>query len=432
LVQHLNIGIVGYGTVGAGVVKNILCNGDLINMRTGLDIRLVAIATRSPKKRHGIVLPKGVKVSSDIGDVVECDDVDVVVELIGGTTVAKDVVLRALANGKSVVTANKALLASCGNEIFAMANSSEADIFYEASVAGGIPVIKSLREGLVANRIFDIYGILNGTCNYILTKMQREDISFGMALQQAQDAGFAEADPSFDVKGIDAAQKLSILASLAYGEWFGTDNIYCEGIDSIVREDISNALELGYNIRLLAIIKQKNMAVQMRVHPVLIPQESLLARVEGEFNAVWIRGDMVGDIMLYGAGAGQKPTASAVVADIVDMALNIRCKAEQRIPGFCSHAGYSSIQPMGELLMRFYLRLQVEDKSGVLSAITKVLGDHSISIASFSQKEVGGDSVPLVMLTHMANENNMQQALKKIETMDEVVEKPVMIRIEDL
>ncbi len=429
--RNVNIGIIGFGTVGAGVVECLLRNGNLIAERTGLQPVIARIADLDITTDRGVVPPEGT-LTTDVAEVLDNPDIDVVVELVGGTGIAKQFVLRALANGKPVVTANKALLASHGAEIFAAASESSADVYYEASVGGGIPCIKALREGLVANRMVEIVGILNGTCNYILTCMEQDKADFEKVLAEAQAAGYAEADPSFDVDGIDTAHKAAILASLGYGKWFGTDPIHVEGIRKVTLQDIEYAAELGYRIKLLAIIKGDDGAVQMRVHPALIPVRSLLGHVSGVFNAVWVRGDTVGQTMYYGRGAGRSATASAVVADIVDVARNLKSDSHWRVPAFQPHKGYKRIVPMSEVRTRYYIRLQALDQPGVLALVTGILGEHQISIASVTQKETNQPSVPMIILTHQATEAMMQDALRHIDDLDEIVAPPVIFRIEDL
>ncbi|MDT8390099.1 MAG: homoserine dehydrogenase [Lentisphaeria bacterium] len=429
--REFNIGIVGFGTVGAGVVECILKNGDLIGSRAGVWPVIRRVADLDITTDRGVTLPEGV-LTTDVARVVDAPDIDVVIELIGGTALAKDFILRALNNGKPVITANKALLAKHGAEIFAAAKASKADVFYEASVAGGIPIIKAVREGLAGNRILEICGILNGTCNYILTQMEKHGADFATVLGQAQAAGYAETPPDLDIDGLDTAHKATILASLAYGEWFGMEPLFVEGIRGIALQDIDNADALGYRIKLLAIIKQDTGKVEMRVHPALVPKRAMLANVDGVFNAVCVRGDTVGDTMYYGRGAGREATASAVVADIIDVALNAKSGSPRRIPAFHPHEGYTSIVKMDDVQTRYYLRLQVEDHAGVLSAIADILGGLNISIASLSQKETGGTFVPLVILTHLAREADMRAAMDKFAASDIVAGAPVLLRVEDL
>ncbi len=431
MMTEVRVGIIGFGTVGAGVVACLQRNGDLIAERTGLRLALARVADIDVTRDRGVSLPPGVLVP-DAAAVIEDPTVDVVVELVGGTGTAKDFILRALGAGKPVVTANKALLATHGEEIFSAAERSSADVYYEASVGGGIPCIKAMREGLVANRIKEIVGILNGTCNYILTRMEKERADFDAALRAAQEAGYAEADPSLDVDGIDTAHKATILASLAYGEWFGMEPLHIEGIRQVSLQDIQYALELGYRIKLLAVIKEENGAVQMRVQPSLIPVRSLLGHVDGVFNAIWVRGDTAGGTMYYGRGAGRDATASAVVADIVDVGLNLKWGSHRRVPAFRPHNAYDRVVPMSEIWTRYYIRLQALDRPGVMALVSGILGRHEISIASVTQKEVDQPSVPMVILTHRAREAAIQKALSEIDGLDEIMGAPGMFRIEDL
>ncbi len=429
--KNVNIGVIGFGTVGSGVVECIQKNAELIAQRTGIKPVISKVADTDITSDRGVTVPAGV-LTTNANDVLEGVDVDVVVELVGGTTIAKDFVLKALANDKPVVTANKALLATHGEEIFKTARQSKVDVYYEASVGGGIPVIKAMREGLVGNRFMEIHGILNGTCNYILTRMEKESADFDKILAEAQAAGYAEANPSFDIDGIDTAHKATILASLAYGEWFGMKSLHVEGIRSITLQDIEYATALGYRIKLLAIIKQIDSDVQMRVHPALIPMTSMLGHVEGVFNAISIRGDTVGDTMYYGRGAGREATASAVVADLIDVARNIKFGSRQRVPAFHPHEGYAKLVPMSDIETRYYVRLEALDQPGVLALISGILGRSGISIASVTQEESPAESVPMIILTHRAKEAHMQQALAEIRELQEIVAAPVVLRIEDV
>jgi len=431
MMTEVRVGIIGFGTVGAGVADCLLRNGHLISERTGLRPVLARVADIDTTSDRGVALPPGVLTTDSFG-LIEDPEVDVVVELVGGTGIAKEFILRALAVGKPVVTANKALLATHGEEIFSAAEKSSADVYYEASVGGGIPCIKAVREGLVANRIKEIVGILNGTCNYILTRMEREKADFAEVLAAAQQAGYAEADPSLDVDGIDTAHKATILASLAYGEWFGMAPFHVEGIRAVSLQDIAYAAELGYRIKLLAVIKEDEGAVQMRVQPTLIPVRSLLGHVDGVFNAIWVRGDTAGGTMYYGRGAGREATASAVVADVVDVSLNLKYGSHRRVPAFRPHDAYERVMPMAETRTRYYIRLQALDRPGVMALVSGILGRHAISIASLTQKEVDQPSVPMVILTHRAREAAIQQALQEMGRLSEIVVAPVMFRIEDL
>jgi len=429
-VKEIKVGIIGFGTVGAGVAANLLSNGDVIAKRTGVKLVLSKIADIDIKSDRGVKVPKKILTTDAMALIKE---VDVVVELVGGTTIAKDFIMAALKLGKPVVTANKALLAKKGEELFAAAEKSKADIYYEASVAGGIPIIKALREGLVANRIQKIYGILNGTCNYILTRMEREGLDFEPILKDAQALGYAEAEPSLDIDGFDTAHKAAILASLAYGEWFGLDPIHIEGIRDISLTDLRFADELGYRIKLLAIIKQVKEDVQIRVHPTLIPKNTLLAGISEVFNGVMVNGDYVGDSLYYGRGAGRNATASAVVADLVDVALNLKFGSHRRIPAFRIGRQYRHILPMDEIETRYYMRFQVKDKPGVIAAVSKILGDKGISISSIVQREgQSEENVSLLILTHLAIEKQVKDAIAGIEKLKAVCDKVKLLRIEDI
>ena len=429
--EKMKIGLIGCGTVGCGVVDWLQNNKPLITSRCGIELVVHRIAVSNLNKERSINVPKDC-LTSDVHSVIDDPEVDVIVELMGGTTIAKDYVIRALGYGKPVVTANKALLAYHGKELFAIAEEHRADIYYEASVGGGITVIKSLREGLAANNVNRIYGILNGTCNYILTRMGYGGIDFEDALEEAQKKGYAEADPSLDIDGDDAAHKTCILASLAYGEWFDINSIFVEGIRGLSLQDIRYAEEAGYKIKLLGIIRLDDGNIQMRVHPTLIPAQSMLAKVDDVYNAVWISGDVVGDSMYYGQGAGADATASAVIADLVDVALNLKFDSTLRIAAFRHHVSYDRLLAMDEITCRFYLRLSVDDKPDVLARITHILGEGEISIASILQKESESKELPVIMITHAAKEANLQLALKKIEQLNVVHGEPVLIRIEDI
>ncbi len=428
--KEIKVGIIGFGTVGAGVAANLLSNEDVIAKRTGVKLVLSKIADIDITRDRGVKVPKKI-LTTDAKALIK--EVDVVVELVGGTTIAKDFILEALRLGKPVVTANKALLAKKGEELFAAAEKSKADIYYEASVAGGIPIIKVLREGLAANRIQKIYGILNGTCNYILTRMEREGLDFEPILKDAQALGYAEAEPSLDIDGFDTAHKAAILASLAYGEWFGLDPIHIEGIRDISLTDLRFADELGYRIKLLAIIKQVKEDVQIRVHPTLIPKNTLLAGIAEVFNGVMVNGDYVGDALFYGRGAGRNATASAVVADLIDVALNLKFGSHRRIPAFRIGRQYRHILPMDEVETRYYMRLQVKDKPGVIAAVAKILGEKGISISSIIQREGQSENnVSLLILTHLAIEKQVKEAITGIEKLKAVCDKVKLLRIEDI
>ena len=428
--KELEIGIIGFGTVGAGVADCLLKNGEVIAKRTGVKPVIKKIADLDIVRDRGVKVPDGVLTTDAMEAIETCQ---VIVELVGGTTFAKTIILEALKRGKPVVTANKALLAKYGEELFAEAEKSGADIFYEASVGGGIPIIKSLREGLVGNRINRIYGILNGTCNYILTRMERDQADFKEVLADAQKLGYAEANPSLDIDGFDTAHKATIAASLAYGKWFGMDPVYVEGITEITLDEIKLTKELGYKIKLLAIIKQNDGNVEIRVHPTLIPKQSMLANVDDVFNAVMVNGDFVGDTLFYGRGAGRNATASAVVADITDVCLNLNAGSSRRLPGFVAGNLYDQVLPIDNVRSRYYLSLQVADEPGVLAKITNILASYNISISSVVQKErKGGENVSLVILTHLCEEKDMKAAIVRINALEEVRNNVKFIRIEDL
>ncbi|MBE6392084.1 MAG: homoserine dehydrogenase [Lentisphaerae bacterium] len=430
--KEYKVGIIGFGTVGAGVAENLLANADVIAKRTGVRPALFKIADLDITTDRGVKIPEGI-LTTDAASVI--DSCDIVVELVGGTTIAKKFILEALKKGKSVVTANKALLSHYGQELFEAAEKSGTDLYYEASVAGGIPIIKSLREGLVSNRIERIYGIMNGTCNYILTRMEREGADFGPVLADAQKLGYAEANPSLDIDGFDTAHKTSILASLAFGQWFAHDDVYVEGIRDLELSDLSYADELGYRIKLLGIIKNENGAVQMRVHPTLIPKQALLAGISDVFNGVVVDGDTVGQTLFYGRGAGRKATASAVVADITDAALNYAHNCRQRVPNFREGKQFEQVLSIGNTVSRFYLRLQVKDTPGVIASITQILAERGINISSLIQHENQSgksDSVSLVILTHPVKERNMRTALSELGVLS-VNSSPIkLLRIEDI
>jgi len=429
-VREVKIGIIGFGTVGAGVVSCLLENGDVISRRTGVKLVLSRIADLDVKTDRKVNVPRDVLTTDAIKLI---DEVDVVVELVGGTTKAKEFILAALKKGKPVVTANKALLAEHGEEIFAAAEKSKADIYYEASVCGGIPIIKALKEGLVANKIQKIVGIMNGTCNYILTKMEKERIGFEEVLKEAQKLGYAESNPSFDIDGIDTAHKTAILASLAYGEWFGMKPVHVQGIRGVSLCDIGFAAELGYRLKLLGIIKQEDADVEIRVHPTLIPAGSLLANISDVFNGVMVKGSPVGETLFYGRGAGRNATASAVVADLVDVALNLKFGSHRRIPAFTIGRQFRHILPMNEIMSRYYMRIQVVDKPGVVAKISAVIGNKGISISSLRQLEgQSADNVSLLIMTHLAKEQSLNDAVSEMEKLDCVRNNITLIHVEDI
>ncbi|MBI5419137.1 MAG: homoserine dehydrogenase [Deltaproteobacteria bacterium] len=433
--KEIGVGIIGFGTVGTGTAKLLLSNAELLRRRVGVPVRLRRIADLDIKRDRGISLPEGV-LTADGFQVVRDPEIQIVIELVGGTGAAKELILEAMRQGKSVVTANKALLAEHGPEITRAALSAGVDLGFEASVGGGIPIIRALREGLAGNRIQEIYGIINGTCNYILSRMTNEGKEYGEVLAEAQRIGLAEADPSFDVDGIDSAHKLAILVWLATGGTVPLKSIYVEGIRDISVLDIAFAREFGYRIKLLAIAKEKGDGVEVRVHPTMIPAEHLLADVGGANNAIYVKGDFVGSSLFYGQGAGMMPTASAVASDVIEIARNLRRGGTGRMPpsGFFTHeAGEKlTVSPFAGVRSEYYLRFQVIDKPGVLSKIAGVLGAHSISISSVIQKGRKEESaVPIFIVTHHAKESDMRAALEETDRLPVVLDRTRMIRIEN-
>jgi len=432
--KTINIGLIGFGTIGTGVARVLTDNADVIERRLGSRVALKRIADCDTTRDRGLSLEDGVLVD-DVNLIFDDKDIDIVIELVGGTGVARDFVLKALRGGKHVVTANKALISTHGPEIFATAAKLGLDIGFEASVGGGIPLLKSLTEGLVANRIESMYGIINGTANYILSAMTGEGGTFDVVLKAAQKSGLAEADPSYDVDGIDTAHKLSILMNLAYGIHLPPNDIFTEGIRNIAPIDIRFAKKFGWKIKLLAIARRSKGGVEARVHPVMIPERHPLSAVDGAYNAVFIKGDAVGSVMLYGLGAGEMPTASAVVADVVDICRNIKKGISRRVePPHGENAGVKGlkIRPMEGLSLSYYVRFSALDRPGVLSKITGVFGDHDIGISSVIQEErKEGGIVPLVLVTHHALESSFRDAVKTIEKLDIIDKKAVYVRIEE-
>jgi homoserine dehydrogenase len=432
--RQINIGLLGCGTVGAGVAKILLRNADLISARVGARLNLARVADIDITTDRGVVFPDGVW-TTDAEAVVQDPQIDLIVEMIGGQGIAKELILKAIANEKHIVTANKALLASQGNEIFRAALEKGVDLGFEASVGGCMPVIKTLRESLVGNHIQAITGILNGTCNYILSKITAEGVTFEEALVEARKKGYAEADPTLDVDGYDTAHKLAILSALSYGMALNLTDIYVEGIADITPGDIRFAEEFGYRIKLLAISKNNGDTVQARVHPTMIPFDNLLSNVNGAVNALMINADAVENIMLYGYGAGMMPTGSAVVSDCVDLARNLIGGRSGRVP-YLSYQMENirdiPITPIDEITTRYYFRFSVLDQPGVLSKISGILGDQGISIKSVQQRgRKTNGSVSLVMLTHVAREASVQKALAEIRGLNVISAKPMLIRIED-
>ncbi len=430
---RIGVGLVGFGTVGAGVAKILVANRALIQRRVGVPVELVRVADLDIARDRGVSLSPGM-LTTDLREVLDDPSVDIVLELIGGYDAAKRVILDAMARGKQVVTANKALLAVHGEEIFEAAARHRVDLGFEASVGGGIPVIRALTEGLAANTILSIYGIINGTSNYILSRMTSEGQGFKEVLAEAQRAGYAEADPTFDVAGIDSAHKLSIMVSLAYGTPVNFKDVYTEGITRIAPLDITYAKEFGYTIKLLGIAKFSEGEVEARVHPTMIPSTSPVAHVEGVYNAIQLVGDAVNDIVLYGQGAGSMPTGSAVVSDVIDIARNLLKGASGRVPPASFQQDQRRplrIRRMEEIVSLYYLRFMVLDRPGVLSQISGVLGRHGISISSVLQQgRKEGQMVPVVIMTHTSTERDVQASLREIDRMPFISEPTTLIRVE--
>ena len=428
--KKINIGLIGFGTIGSGVAEFLLERRGVLLKRTGMDFNLSLVCDKDLSSKRGVNIPKGM-LTKDAGRVINDPDIDIVVELIGGIHPAKEIVMKALSRGKHVVTANKLLLASEGEEIFKKAKDSDRGIYFEASVAGGVPIIKAIREGMVGNRFSSIFGILNGTSNYILSSMSSEGSSFKAALREAQAKGYAEKDPSLDIKGLDSSHKLAILSLLGFGKVVRPDDIYVEGIEDISNLDIQYARGLGYAIKLLAIAKRYGNELEVRVHPTLLPSEHLLSSVSGVYNAIFIEADLVGKQLFYGRGAGKLPTVSAVVSDIVDIGYNITCgrdKAKLVIP---KDADIKNLRKMDNVITRYYAHFSAIDKPGVLANIADLLGRHNISISSVVQKERReAHIVPIVMLTHEAKEKDMRLALSKINKLPAIKKKSVLIRLE--
>ena len=434
--KQLRVGLLGIGTVGGGTYTVLTRNAAEITRRTGVAIMVVQVADRNTELAK-TVAGGNIDVTSDAFALVSNPKVDVVVELIGGYTLSRELVLKAIANGKHVVTANKALLALHGNEIFAAAQKAGVIVAFEAAVAGGIPIIKTLREGLGANKIEWIAGIINGTTNFILSEMREKGLAFADVLGEAQRLGYAEADPTFDVEGIDAAHKLTIMSAIAFGMPMKFESAYTEGITKLQKTDIQYAEELGYRVKLLAITKRTDNGVELRVHPTLISEKRLIANVDGAMNAVVVKGDAVGPTLYYGAGAGAEPTASAVVADLMDVARLSSATAEQRVPYLAFQPNSVAdlpILPISEISSAYYLRLRANDKPGVLANVTKILADRNISIDAMLQKEPADHETEadIVILTQITIEKNMDAGIAEIEALPAIVGKLVKIRMEEL
>jgi len=443
--QSVNLGMIGGGTVGSGVFHALQQNGDLLASRIGVRPHLRKIAVKALDEPRPYPIPRA-RLTTDWQSVVRDPQVQIVLELVGGTTLAKTMILTAFSLGKPVVTANKALLSAHGEELFAAAEKHGTNLYYEASVAGGIPIIKALREGFAGNRITHLYGIVNGTCNYILTRMKRERTEFDAVLREVQRLGYAEADPSLDIDGLDSMHKIGILASLAHGFWVSPRQIHVEGIRALTQGDLQFADTLGYTIKLLGIVKKVEgpgaraegrqaggPRVQVSVYPALVPQSHVLASVHDVFNAILVRGDVVGDTLFYGRGAGKDATASAVLSDIADAALDLKFGTPHRVPPFVPHARAGAVVPMDEVVSRYYVRLSVVDRPGVFAKVATILAQARIGISSIIQPEGHeGDIVPVILMLHDAPNAAMQKALAEIARLPVVKSKPVMIRVENL
>jgi homoserine dehydrogenase len=434
--KPINVGLLGLGTVGSGTIEVLRRNSEEIARRAGREIRVAAATARNVKKARNFSLD-GIRIVRDAEAIVNDPDIEIVVELIGGISPALELVMRAINNGKHVVTANKALLAMHGNDIFTAAQRQGVMVAFEAAVAGGVPIIKALREGLTANRIEWIAGIINGTSNFILSEMRSRGASFGVVLKEAQAKGYAESDPTFDIEGIDAAHKLTIMSAIAFGIPMQFDKAYTEGISKLTAKDIAYAEQLGYRIKLLGITRRAKDGIELRVHPTLIPSKRLIANVEGVMNAILVKGDAVGSTLYYGAGAGAEATASAVVADLVDVTRMLTADPEHRVPHLAFQPDQlhdTPILPMGKVETAYYLRLSAHDRPGVMADVTRILADLSISILAMLQKEAeeGEDVVDVIILTHRSVEERVDQAIVKIEALPTIANKIVRIRLEEL
>ncbi|UCB57713.1 MAG: homoserine dehydrogenase [Candidatus Omnitrophota bacterium] len=430
--QRIDIGLVGFGTVGSGVVKVLKSRGNLLKKKLGIRIHLKKICDTNLRRRR-IVQVNPSLLTRDIRQILDDPQIKIVVELIGGIHPAKEFIIQALRNKKHVVTANKALLAECAEEIFEEARRNNVRVYFEASVGGGIPIIKSLRESLISNRLQKIYGIVNGTSNYILSQMAQENWDFRRALKVAHQKGYAEKRPSLDLKGIDSAHKLVILAALGFGRWVPLEKVYIEGITDVSLNDIRYAQESGYTIKLLAIAKCEAGELELRVQPTLIPREHLLSSVNGIYNAIYVSGDLVGEQVFYGEGAGRFPTASAVIGDIADLAYALKQEVPSAKPQLVYRINIRRIRKIEEIASRYYIRFMAIDRPGVLAKISGILGQHKISISSVSQKErKWARIVPIVMMTHEASERSLRLALRKIDRLESIRRKTVALRVEAL
>lgn len=428
--RKINIGLIGLGNIGCGVVKILQQRKSLLSQKIGIEIIIKRICDKDLGRKRDISIDRNL-LTSNVNEIIDDPQIDIVVELIGGLSPAKEFILASLKKGKHVVTANKALLAKCGNELFQEASERGKNIYFEASVGAGIPIIKSIKEGLVANKFNSIIGIVNGTSNYVLTQMSKENCSFENAIASAKAKGFAEKDPTLDIQGIDSAHKLALLTFLAFGKFVNLKDIFIEGISQISSLDIAYAKELGYEIKLLAIAKKELNELEVRVHPTFLPAEHLLSSVDGVFNAIYVSSDLAGNLMFYGPGAGQLPAASAVVSDIVDLTQDIKAGLFRPTLNSLEDNSISGLRKIDEFENKYYIRIMAVDKPGVLAKVAGILSKFGISIASVNQKErLKSQVVPVVMITHEVKEKNMRSALKLIDKLSEIKEKSIAIRIE--
>ncbi|MCX5712642.1 MAG: homoserine dehydrogenase [Candidatus Omnitrophica bacterium] len=429
--RKINVGLIGFGTVGSGVVKILREKKSLISSKIGLEIAIKKICDKDLSAKRNVSVDKAL-FTKDPGDVINDPAIDIVIELIGGINPAKEFISEAIKKGKSIVTANKALLSQHGRELFTLAIDKQKSIYFEASVGGGIPIIKAVREGLVANNFSGVFGIVNGTSNFILSQMSETDCTFKVALIDAQKKGYAEKDPSLDIDGADSAHKLALLVYLCYGKWVGIDEIYTEGISQISSLDVNFANELGFEIKLLAIAKKEGDELEVRVHPTLIPKSHLLASVDGINNAIYVESDLAGDLLFYGPGAGQLTAASAVVSDLVDLSQGLKAGLFRPTLNIVEDKSIKKLRKIDDFESRYYIRFSAVDKPGVLAKISGILAKFGISIASVTQKEKSrAQEVPIVMIVHNAKEKNLRQALGIIDKFNVIKEKTVAIRMEE-
>jgi len=428
--KKINVGIIGFGNVGSGVVKILRERKTFLSDKIGTEINVKKICDKDINSKRNVSVDRAL-LTTNVKDIIDDPQIDIVVELIGGIQPAKDFIVEALNKGKSIVTANKALLSEYGNELFALAKDRGKSIYFEASVGAGIPIIKSLREGLVANKFCSVFGIVNGTSNYILSRMSDENISFADALKEAQKKGFAESNPSLDIEGMDSAHKLIILTYLCFGKMVSKKDMFVEGITQVSLADVNYAKELGYQIKLLAIAKKEQDELEVRVHPTLLPDDHMLSSVREVFNAIYVESDLAGELLFYGPGAGQLCAASAVVSDLVDLTQGIKAGLFRPTLNFASDNAIKKVRKVEDFESKYYIRFMALDKPGVLAKISGVLARFGISISSVTQKEkLRSQAVPVVMLTHEAKEKNLRAALAEINRLDAVKEKVVAIRIE--